>query len=125
MPLQSYRDLEVWQVSMELVKSVYRLRKRLPAEERFGLVSQMQRAAVSIPANIAEGYGRSHRGDYLHHLSIAKGSLSELETLLLIAEQLEYVTKEETIIPWQSAQSAGRMLTRLIVALKATEKAGV
>jgi len=70
--LKTYRGLEVWQVSLKLVEEVYRVTRRLPEEEKFGLVSQMRRAAVSIPTNIAEGYGRSHRGDYLHHLSLPR-----------------------------------------------------
>ena len=69
MPLRTYRDLEVWRIAMDVVESIYRLAKRLPAEEKFGLASQMQRAAAAIPANIAEGYGRTHRGDYLHPIS--------------------------------------------------------
>ena len=73
MAIRHYRDLEVWQKAMDLVEQVYRLAKALPPEERYGLTSQIQRAAVSIPANIAEGHGRLHRGDYVHHLSMARG----------------------------------------------------
>ncbi|MHC4916453.1 MAG: four helix bundle protein [Planctomycetota bacterium] len=68
-PLQTYRELKVWQEAVNLVEQVYRVTKTLPSEERFGLCSQMQRAAVSVPANIAEGYGREHRKEYLRHLS--------------------------------------------------------
>jgi len=73
MALKSYRDLEVWQKGVDLVVLLYQLTKLFPDDERYGLISQIRRAAVSIPANIAEGYGRTHRGDYLRHLSIAKG----------------------------------------------------
>ena len=66
MPVKTYRDLDVWQKAMDLVESVYALARALPADEKFGLTSQMQRAAVSVPANIAEGNARRHRGDYLH-----------------------------------------------------------
>lgn len=73
MALRICRDLEVWQRAIDLVEAVYLLARRFPDGERFGLTSQMQRVAVSVPTNIAEGYGRSHRGDYLHHLSVAPG----------------------------------------------------
>jgi four helix bundle protein len=85
MSLKSYRDLEVWQKAMDLVEEVYRIAERFPSQEKYGLTGQLQRAAVSIPANIAEGYGRMHRKEYLQHLSIAKGSLAEVETHLALA----------------------------------------
>ncbi len=90
MAAKSYRYLEVWQKSMDLVEAVYRLTVEFPKAEKYGLASQMQRAAVSVPANIAEGYGRTHRGDYTHHLSIARGSFAELETLVTIAVRVRY-----------------------------------
>ena len=80
MSVRSYKDLLVWQKAMDLVIECYRLTKRLPASEAYGLVSQIQRAVVSIPANIAEGPGRDHLGDYVRHISIAKRSVLELET---------------------------------------------
>lgn len=89
MALASYRELSVWQRSMDLTVAVYDVAKALPADERYGLGSQLKRAAVSVPANIAEGYGRTHRGGYLRHLSIARGSLSEVETLLAIAVRVD------------------------------------
>jgi hypothetical protein len=73
--VKSYKDLLVWQKAMDLVVESYKISKRLPRTETYGLASQIQRAAVSIPANIAEGHGRDHLGEYLHHLSIANGSL--------------------------------------------------
>ena len=121
--MKSYRDLEVWRTAMELVEAVYRLTKGFPATERFGLASQLQRAAVSIPANIAEGYGRTHRGDYLHHLSIARGSLAEIETLLLIALRLEFIARKEIRPTWTTSQRVGQMLTKLIASLVRTESA--
>jgi four helix bundle protein len=72
MRLQTYRDLEVWKKAVDLLESIYLLTQQFPAEEKFGLTSQLRHAAVSVPANIAEGYGRTHRGDYLHHISISK-----------------------------------------------------
>lgn len=117
MPLKSYRELEVWKVAVDLVEAVYVVCRRWPESERFGLVSQAQRAAVSIPANIAEGYGRSHRGEYLRHLSIARGSLAELDTHLIIAHRLGYMTREQGKGPWQLSQAVGRMLTKLVRSL--------
>ena len=118
MALKSYRDLEVWGKAMDLTVAVYQLTATFPPQERYGLTSQMQRAAVSIPANIAEGYGRTHRGDYLHHLSIAKGSLAELETHLALAVRLRFLTKDQVLPVWDMAQSVGKMLTRLIQTLQ-------
>lgn len=105
----SYRDLLVWQKAMDLVVMSCRLSKRLPASENFGLISQIQRAAVSIPTNIAEGGGRRHLGDYLHHLSIANGSLKELETLWYIVVRLAYLPAKEVDPALQTASEVGRM----------------
>jgi four helix bundle protein len=114
----SYRDLLVWQKGMDLVVKSYELAKRLPANETYGLASQIQRATVSVPANIAEGYGRQHRGDYLHHVSMANGSLKELETHLLIAERLSYVREEQIDPVLQLASELGRMLRALAQGLR-------
>ena len=86
--IKSFRDLVAWQKARVLVKNVYLLTADFPVGERFGLVSQMDRAAVSIPSNIAEGYGRATTQDYLHFLRIARGSAYELETQLVLAEDL-------------------------------------
>jgi four helix bundle protein len=110
----SYRDLEAWQKSMELVVEVYRLSKQFPKGEQFGLTPQMRRSAVSIPANIAEGQGRLSRGDFARFLQIARGSLTETETHLLIAIKLEYVTREEAKPIWHRLQEASRLLTKLM-----------
>jgi four helix bundle protein len=118
MRLTNYRDLEVWQKGMDLVVSVYHLTADFPPQEKFGITSQIQRAAVSIPANIAEGYGRTHRGDYLHHLSIAKGSLAEVETHLTLVVRLGFVSRERVLETWRLAQDVGKMLTRLIASLE-------
>ena len=116
--VRSYRDLVVWQKAMELVVECYRVTTLLPKEETYGLISQIQRAAVSIPANIAEGHGREHLGDYLHHLSIANGSLMELETHLLVAQRLGYVGPSETERALLLAAEVGRMLAALTKKLK-------
>ena len=113
----SYHDLRVWQAGMDLVIRVYRLTRRLPASERYGLAIQMQRAAISIPANIAEGHGRRHLGDKLHHFSIANGSLKELETEVLISERLGYATSAEVQGIGEQATELGRMLTCLMRSL--------
>ncbi len=118
MPLKSYRDLEAWEVSMQLVEQVYGLAALLPGAEKFGLTSQLRRAVVSIPANIAEGYGRMHRGDYLHHLSIALASLAEVETLLTLCVRLNMINRETMLPAWNLAQSTGKLLTALHRALR-------
>jgi four helix bundle protein len=117
--LKSYRDLLVWQKAMDLVEAVYLVAKKLPAGERYGLVTQMQRAAISIPSNISEGYGRSHRGDYLHHLSVANGSLKEVETQLLLSVRLSFVQNADIEIAMKLADEVGRMLASLMQKLRA------
>lgn len=116
--IQSYRDLRVWQESMDLVEMAYRLTLRLPASEKFGLVSQMNRAAVSIPANIAEGHGSKHRGVYLNHLSISRGSLSELETYFELTVRLDLLKPESVAEVQSRCDSVGRLLGALIRALR-------
>jgi len=116
--IRSYRDLHVWQRGMDLVVASYELVKRLPPQEKYGLVSQIQRAAVSVPANIAEGHGRRHLGDYLHQLSVANGSLRELETHLLIANRLSYLKISEIEPVLAMTTDVGRMLTALTQRLK-------
>ena len=92
----SHKDLLVWQRSMDLVETVYRLTGSFPAAEQWGLVSQMRRAAISVPSNIAEGYGRQATGEYRHHVSIGRGSLLELETQILLARRLKYLQPADT-----------------------------
>ena len=89
----SYRDLEVRQRAMDLVVMCYELTKRFPSSEAYGLTSQLKRAAVSVPANIAEGQARQHTKEFLQHLAIASGSLAELETHIQIAERLGYIKR--------------------------------
>lgn len=96
---------------MDLVVESYRLSRLLPKSEVYGLGSQLQRAAVSIPANIAEGQGREHLGDYVHHLSIANGSLMELETHLLLAGRLSYLTDADLGPAFSLTAEVGRMIT--------------
>jgi four helix bundle protein len=123
--IKSYRDLIVWQKAMELVEKCYAVTKTFPAVERYGLASQIQRAAVSIPANIAEGYGRSGPAVYLHHLSISRGSLRELETELLVGNRLGYI-KDETFRELAAAtDEIGRMLYGLSIKVAASSSRGV
>jgi four helix bundle protein len=93
--IQSFRDLRVWQRGMEVVESVYRATQSFPKQELYGLTSQLRRAAVSIPANIAEGHCRQHIKEYLNFLSIAQGSIAELETELEIACRLKYIASDD------------------------------
>lgn len=118
--IESYRELRVWQASMELVTDCYKATKSFPKSETYGLSSQLQRAAVSIPANIAEGKGRHHLKEYLHHLSIAHGSLLELETLLEIAHRLGYLNAERPGMFSERTASLGKMLNALMASLRRT-----
>lgn len=92
--LRTYRDLIVWQEAMDLVEACYELTETFPARENFGLTSQIRRCAVSIPTNIAEGYGRDSGASYVHFLKIARGSVRELDTLLLISARVKATTPE-------------------------------
>jgi four helix bundle protein len=115
--VKSYQDLKVWQKAMDLVFESYRISKLLPKTELFGLTAQIQRAAVSVAANIAEGHGRDHLGDYLRHLSIASGSLMELETHILIITRL-YIPAEEVKHALEMVREIDRMLSGLTRKLK-------
>ena len=112
--IMSFKDMTVWKEAMNLVKMIYLETKIFPKEEMYGLTSQIRKSAVSIPANIAEGNGRKSRKEYLQFLSIASGSISELETHLLIAEQLNFLTKEVT----EQLQKQLRSVARLLQALR-------
>ena len=108
-----YSDLVVWQKSMGLVTDIYRLTATFPNEEKFWLTSQARRAAISIPSNIAEGHGRKASGAYLNHISIALGSLMELETQLQIALRLDFLPQEETSALLDRTDEIGKMLSGL------------
>jgi four helix bundle protein len=113
MSVESYEQLTVWQKAMDLAVEAYELSRRLPADERFGLIAQVRRAAASVPANIAEGHGRAHRGDYAHHLSIARGSVKEVEVHFLLAARLGYVASVDLATVRELCDHVSRMLTRL------------
>lgn len=116
--LLSYRDLIVWQKAVALVTAVYDLTATLPADERFGLVAQLRRAAVSVPANIAEGYGRATRGEYLNQLAVASGSLNEVETLCIVSERLEMRSPSTIEAVRIQVSEVQRMLARLTQRLR-------
>jgi len=111
--VRSYRDLVVWQKSMLLAADAYRFTRRLPKQEEYRIATQIIRAATSIPANIAEGHGRGTRKDYAHFISIARGSLSELETFLLLVRDLALVQPAACDQVLEGAGEVGRMLTAL------------
>ena len=117
--INSYRDLKVWQRAMDMAQSIYELTRSYPGEERFGLTAQTRRAATSVPANIAEGYGRSSKGAYLNFLRIAQGSLKETETHLLIAVRVGITTEPAAAGALGLADELGKMLRGLIVRLEA------
>jgi four helix bundle protein len=118
MSAQSYRDLIVWRKAMDLAKESYTLTKRFPPSEVRGLTSQVQRAAVSVPSNIAEGNGRLRPGAYVNHLCIARGSLHELESDLTLAAELGYVSQDEVRPAMLLCDEVSRMLTMLSRSLK-------
>jgi four helix bundle protein len=117
--IRDFRDLEVWQKAMDLVVETYRVTRSFPSEERYGLTAQVRRAAVSVPSNIAEGRGRFGLGGFLYHLSVATGSLMELETQLLIAERLEYLTPDDAQVVLRRTVEVRRLLAGMVRALRA------
>lgn len=112
--MKSYKELDAWKKSMELVKHVYLLIKTFPKEELYGLTSQVKRAAVSVPANIAEGIGRNHKKDTIQFLHISRGSLYELETLLNIAEMIDILKTEDFNTLSVNINECARILNGLI-----------
>ena len=114
--IKSYRELEVWQKSMDFVEDVYKALKAFPAEEKYGLCDQIRRAAVSIPSNIAEGFGRDTNAEFARFLSIARGSLFEIATQLELANRLGYLPPKSGL--YQQVESIGKMLNALRIRLK-------
>jgi len=113
----SYRDLLVWQKGIKLVKLIYQMTKTFPADEKFGLVSQMRRAAVSIPSNIAEGQARKTTAEFVHFVSNAEGSTAELDTQLTLSVELGYCTQSQAAVAADSISELKRMLNGLRRAL--------
>ncbi|MFM7572616.1 MAG: four helix bundle protein, partial [Snowella sp.] len=112
------KELDVWQRSIDLVVWVYRLAKLFPKHEQYSLISQVQRAVTSIPANIAEGWGRSSRKEYIYHLTVARGSLMEVETHLIVAQRLDYISSADLQEVQEEITIIGKMLNRLISSLR-------
>ena len=112
--VQRYSDLDVWKHSIELVQNIYELTKSFPQSEVYGLTSQIRRSSVSVPANIAEGWGRRKTKAFVQFLSISSGSLYELETLLIIAEKQNYINKKTLENLLNEIEIIGKMLNSLI-----------
>jgi len=116
--IRSYRDLRVWQEGMALAEACYLLTKRFPKDELFGMTSQIRRSATSVPANIAEGYGRDSTGEYIQFLRVSQGSLKELETHLALSSRVGLIADSETKSFLEECDRLGKMLHRLIRSLQ-------
>jgi four helix bundle protein len=116
--IKSHKDLIVWQKGKDLVELIYDVTKTFPSNEQFGLVSQLRRAVVSIPSNIAEGYGRQSTGNYKQFLSISRGSLLELETQIILSILLKYLEKNKSEIIVNKIEELSKMLSSLISKIK-------
>jgi four helix bundle protein len=118
MMVQSYKDLDVWQRSMDLVEAVYALTKQFPKEELYTLTSQIRRAAISVPSNIAEGRSKRATRDFMRFIHISYGSMAELETQLMIAERLSYISHDKLSPLVEEIGDIGRMLNGLLSGLE-------
>ncbi|MDO9382201.1 MAG: four helix bundle protein [Hyphomicrobiaceae bacterium] len=118
MAIASYQDLDVWQVAMDLAAACYKLTEAFPKHEQFAMTSQIRRAAVSVPANIAEGYGRDTRAMYVQFLRISQGSIRELETLLLLCERVQLAAASRIQLVMDLTIRVSKMLRSLIRSLE-------
>lgn len=116
--IKSYKDLQVWQKSVELVKEVYRITKHFPKSERFGLIDQIRRCSVSIPSNIAEGKARQHINEYIQFLYIALGSCAELDTQMTIAKELNFAPETALKVILTELTHITKMIRKLITNLR-------
>ena len=116
--MHNYKKLNVWISSISLVKNIYNLTRKFPKEEMFVLTQQLRRAAISIPSNIAEGHGRNTRGEYIQFLGIARGSLKESETQIILASRLKYISNETSQNVLLKSKEVGILLGKLINSLK-------
>jgi four helix bundle protein len=123
MAIESYKDLDVWQMALGLAEECYLLTARFPKDEMYGMSAQVRRAAVSIPANIAEGYGRDQTGSFLQFLRIAQGSARDLETHLILTERIR-LAEEQAVVPLlESCERISKMLRSLIRSLESRRAA--
>jgi four helix bundle protein len=116
--MKTYRDLIIWQKSMTFVTEIYKLTATFPKEEIYGITSQIRRSAVSVPSNIAEGYGRNSTGDYLRFLNIASASLYEIQTQIEISQNLNYIQREQFEYIYELSRELERMLSSLVAKVK-------
>lgn len=116
--MSNFRNLMIWQKSIALTTKIYNATKKFPKEEQFGITSQIRRSTVSIPSNIAEGFGRGSNKEYLRFLNISTGSLFELQTQLEISKNIEYLTEEEYTILYEDSREVERMLISFINKIK-------
>lgn len=116
--ITDFKDLRIWQKGMDIAEQCYFLTKLFPRDELYGMVQQIRRSAVSIPANIAEGYGRRSTGDYIRFLNIAQGSINELETHLLLSQRVGLSTNKDTVSIIYLIREESRMIITLIKKLK-------
>lgn len=121
--MKDYKELEVWQKAVSHATQLYEITRAFPDTERFGLTSQIRRAATSVPANIAEGWGRGSTREYIQFLHVARGSLLELETHLIIAKKLGYLSDGQSADTGEQIESISMMLNRLISVLRGKDKA--
>lgn len=115
--MNNFKDLKVWQYSIELVTEIYKELLNLPKDEKYGLISQMKRSATSVPSNIAEGAGRSSKKEFKYFLSIAKGSLNELQTQLIVPQKIDFIATEKLNLLEEKIIEIGKMLSGLIRSL--------
>ena len=116
--IRTYRDLDIWNSGIQLVKDIYESTEKFPNQEKYGLISQMRRAGISIPSNVAEGFRRYHNKEYKQFLYISLGSCAELETQITIAKELKYLSKEKENLLLEKIDHICRMITNLIKKLK-------
>ena len=116
--IKTHKDLDVWKYSIDLVVEVYQLLKKFPDDEKFGIISQMKRCAVSIPSNIAEGAARSSAKEFSHFLTISLGSLAELETQIIISERLDFISDDNSKILLKNLTTIRKMLLGLKKSLR-------
>jgi four helix bundle protein len=122
MKAQSYQDLILWQKAMDLAELIYKSTSGFTKEEIYGITSQMRRSAISIPSNIAEGRSRNTKGEFLQFLGISKGSLSELETQVLLSVRLNYLTVEQSEKILSLSSEVGKLITSFQLKLKNSTK---